>query len=95
MKIKRNAKIWAALAESCDTPGYFIKCVMALRNENAVSLSKKLNTTPAYVAMVAGDKCAVGFKACIRIANVLDIDPYLLARIWTDYSIRKLINKEK
>lgn len=93
--ISKNAKLWTYLANECETPGEFIRYVMNLRNENSITLGEKLGTTPSYISMVINNKSFPGIDACYKYAKALNIDPYLLARVASDYKMKKIIEENE
>lgn len=95
IKFKKNSKVWQTLADSCETPGDFIRAVMMLRDETTVSLGEKLGTTSANISMscVAGHE--PGVKMCYNLAMALNIDPYLLNRKCQDYKMKQIIEQNQ
>ena len=93
--IPKNSKVWTTLANACETPGAFLKAVASLRGETHSSLSKKLGTSAAYVTMAFNNKPIPAEKACYNIAMILNIDPYLLNRVCSDYRMKKIIEKKE
>ena len=93
MNLRKNSKVWTALAEASETPKEFIKSVMRLRGESAATLAKKMNHTKEYVLVATNS--TLGIEACLNFATALDIDPYLLCRVLYEYKMKCLIEKRE
>ena len=93
--IRKNSKIWSVLANDCETPGEFIRSVMLLRNENSITLGKKMGTSSSYINMTTGNQCVPDYKACVNFAKALYIDPFLLGKVCMDYKIKQILEKDE
>ena len=69
MNLRKNSKVWTALAEASETPKEFIKSVMRLRGESAATLAKKMNHTKEYVLVATNSTLLklFSFNFCIII----------------------------
>ena len=93
--IQKNDKVWSQLAKACETPAQYIRAVMSLRHENTVTLASKLQTSKAYVRALRSESYEPpSLAACYKIANALNLDPYILNKVCQDYKMKKYIEKE-
>ena len=92
-KIRRNSKAWKAIADACETPGDFIGAVMRIRGYTCSSLARELNVSSVYINMTLNNSPAPATKACLKIATVLNVDPFLLARMSSDFQMKQLIKE--
>lgn len=90
-----NPDIWKALVDACDSPGEFIRCVLALKRETPKTLGSKMGVSRSYVQMVRNNTCTLGIQACYNFAVALEIDPYLLASISSKYQMKKFIEQNE
>lgn len=95
INLRKNSKVWQDLAVAAETPADFLRAVMNLRDENTVSLGKKLGTTPANISMALVENHEPSTKMCYSLAVALDIDPYLLNRVCQDYKMKKVIEQNQ
>ena len=93
--IQKNSVIWSQLEKACETPAQFIRAAMSLRHENVATLAKKLQTSKAYVGTLRSESYEPpSLAACYKIANALNLDPYILNKVCQDYKMKKYIEKE-
>ena len=94
MKLKENKKLLNELVKASSNPREFIESVMALQGQTADDVMAKFGTSRShfYVMMHNFTKGhSVSPKTCVRLAKGLDIDPLILNRIITDYSMNKYL----
>lgn len=94
MNLRKNSKVWIALAEASENPSDFIRSVMQLRGETPTTLAEKMNHTPMYVSVALANK-TIGVTGCLNFATALNIDPYLLCRVLYEYKMKCLIEKRE
>ena len=90
-----NSDLWKALADACESPGEFIRCILALKRETPRTLGEKMGVSRAYIRMIRNDTCPLAQQGCYNIAKALDIDPYLLAGINARYKMKKYIEQNE
>ena len=97
MNLRKNSKVWELLVKDSDSPADFIKCAIRLRNLTGSEFADKMGITKQHYSVMMhhlkiGD--GIGASMCLRIALVLDIDPYLVGRIVMEFKIRKLLENK-
>lgn len=76
------------------SPGQFIKYYMWRNHIKYKQLADKMGTTAKYIRVMVHIN-TLSPITCYKVAKALNIDPYELGRITSDYKIRKIIEKEK
>jgi len=84
-----------ALADACETPGEFIRCVMTLKKLSPKSLSEKMGVTNTYVRMIRNDHCPLANQGYYNFAKALEINPYLLASVGSRYKMKQFIEEHE
>lgn len=97
MNLRKNSKVWELLVKDSDSPADFIKCAIRLRNLTGVEFADKMGITKQHYHVMMhhlkiGD--GIGASMCLRIALVLDIDPYLVGRVVIEFRIKKLLENK-
>ena len=99
MKLKNEKKLLDKLTKESANPKEFIYKVMALQGLSTKDLAQKSNITTTHFRVMMSHlllgKESIGIKTCVKIAKGLDIDPFLLNRIITDYSMGKYLKSLK
>lgn len=91
MKLKNKKRLLNELSKEATNPKEFIYAVMALQQQSAEDVVKNVDMTSAhfYVAMnQIGKGQGIGTKVCVKIAEGLDIDPFVLNRMIADHNLK-------
>lgn len=78
------------------SPAQYIRYYMWKRHLKTKQLAAKLGTTDKYVrVMIYWNAYPPSSTLCYKLAKALDVDPYEMGRVVSDYKIRKLIEADK
>lgn len=99
MKCKDKKELLDTLMKEAENPKAFIYSVMALQGQTTREVSKLagMSTAHFYVLMhvIESGKGSTGAETCERIAIALDIDPYILYRVISDYNWKCFIDGKR
>lgn len=96
MKCKNRTRLLKELADASETPIEFIYGIMALQKQTAKDLCSKTNMTKDHFHVIINtlkNGGSIGVKTCAKIAQGLDIDPYILYRLISDYNMKNYLDK--
>ena len=92
MKLNRKKRLLDNLAREVETPEEFIDAVMALQGQTPQDVADASGITRAYFYVILSglrqNTSSIGVATIVKIAKGLDIDPYALNRVVSDYKLR-------
>lgn len=80
------------MTKGITNPKEFIYGVMALQTQTATDVISNIEMTAEHFYVVMNQLSqgqTIGVKTCAKIAKGLDIDPYILYRVVTDFEMTK------
>lgn len=86
------------IAESSNNPAEFITGIVRLKNmtlkQAAESIGMEYKHLMVVLSYVRSGKQSVSTRLQYKMAKGLDIDPYLMAKVWSEWDMKRIIKQE-
>lgn len=86
------------IAESSNDPAEFITGIARLKNmtlkQVAESIGMDYRHLVVVLSFVRSEKQSVSTRLQYKMAKGLDIDPYLMAKVWSEWDMKRIIKQE-